>query len=88
MRSCQGRSSSAIGGTPALLALDKQLSDLFDALLAKTAADQRPAVYDDERKWLRETRGPCARDETCLLRVYRVERLLHLAGEERVIRKR
>jgi uncharacterized protein len=58
-------------GAPALLALDKQLSDLFDALLAKTAPAQRPAVYDDERKWLREMRGPCAQDETCLLRVYK-----------------
>jgi len=66
-------------GTPSLLALDKQLGDLFDAVLAKTAPDQRQAALDDERKWLRDTRGPCAQDESCLLKVYR-ERIVYFTN--------
>lgn len=57
-------------GTPGLLALDKQNGELFDALLAKTPPDQRQAVRDDENKWLRDTRGPCAQNENCLFKAY------------------
>lgn len=57
--------------TPGLLVLDKQLDDLFDGLLSRASSVQRQALRADEGKWLRDTRGPCAQDETCLYKVYR-----------------
>jgi hypothetical protein len=65
--------------TPGLLVLDKQLDELFDALLARASSLQRQALREDEGKWLRDTRGPCSQDESCLYNVYR-ERITYFSN--------
>ena len=57
--------------TPGLLVLDDKLGHAFNDKLTATPSAQHQALRDDENKWLRDTRGVCAQDETCLYKVYR-----------------
>jgi TIR domain-containing protein len=65
--------------TPGLLALDKELDDLFDGIMRRASDDQRRTLQADEGKWLHETRGPCGQDDDCLYKVYR-ERISYLSN--------
>jgi hypothetical protein len=65
-----------------LLALDKQLDELFDRLIDRSSSAQAQTLRADEGKWLRETRSPCAQDEVCLHRVYQ-ERIIYLRNMPR-----
>ena len=57
--------------TPGLLELDGKLTRMFNDKIAATPSAQQQPLRADEGKWLRETRGGCAQDETCLYKVYR-----------------
>jgi hypothetical protein len=63
--------------SPGLLALDKQLGDVYDGLKRKLSSDKAQVLSADEGKWLSGTRGPCAQDEACLYKAYQ-ERIAYL----------
>jgi uncharacterized protein YecT (DUF1311 family) len=72
-----------ICGTPALLALDKQLNDAFDIAYAKTRSDKRKSLNDEEAVWVRDKRGACGSSETCIRAAYldRIGYLKKLAND-------
>lgn len=57
-----------ICATPSLLALDRELSAAYAA--AQQGGDP-DLLRADQRRWLRETRGPCAGKASCLEQAYR-----------------
>jgi uncharacterized protein len=57
-----------ICATQSLWALDNQLNDVFRKYSA-TVSDPK-ALSDDEAKWVREIRRPCAADQQCITKVY------------------
>ena len=57
-----------ICATASLWGLDAQLNDVFRKYSA-TVSDTK-ALADDEGKWMRETRRPCAADPDCINKAY------------------
>jgi TIR domain len=57
-----------ICATASLWGLDSQLNDVYRKY-SSTASDPK-AVGDDELKWVRETRRPCATEADCINRAY------------------
>jgi hypothetical protein len=57
-----------ICATESLWALDSQLNDVYRKY-SGTASDPK-AVGDDEIKWVRDTRRPCAADPQCIAKAY------------------
>ena len=54
-----------------LWTLDNQQADLFQTALKIAAPDKRVALRDEQNSWLKNTRGGCVQDESCLLAKYR-----------------
>lgn len=77
----KGRVTKLICGSPTLSALDRRLSEHYNALQAQPATDQA-ALAKDEQRWLRDVRDACA-DEACIARAYETRDATLLARSRR-----
>lgn len=66
----QTKVDTLICRSPEVSKLDESLDLAYRDILAKVLIDERQALIDDQRKWLRISRNACG-DEPCLIDVYR-----------------